>query len=287
MTQTEQVTMVQSGTNRRSRWEKHKLIIYKLGISEVVFGAACCMVWLASLVMAIGASTYCIDNGRDCYYRDFVYTYSSPGIWCGIFPIISGALGICMKRKDSICMLNTNMAMSIVSAAMMGVLIVMSPIAATSYEAYLYPRIIPPHILLGIFGLAAMVLGIVHSAFCCAGACCHRKDNRQVVYTAPPQQYVQLPNGQLMLVHPQQNYPVPQNQHANFQPAQVVFVAALPPGSMVPSASAICPTQTMPVTPIPSQATGTQPPMEQAIDMESKQNERSEPNSPNPPGYDA
>lgn len=262
---TEQVTVTPSQPRGRTPRERYRLTIYKLGVTEVVLGVSCALIWAVSIIMAVVAQQRsCPGYGRrstlyrsSCYQYRFYVTYISSGIWCGVFLIISGSLGVCMRRKPSACMYTANMTMSIISSVMMGLMIIFSSIAAASYEAYRYSAIKIPHIALVVIGLTAMVICIVHSAYCCAGTCCGQKGNYgTVMYTAPPQQYVQLPNGQFMLVQAQpmlqQSYPVMINPHAAVQHTQVFGAST----SGLSQPTGVYPAAGVPYASIPSQPGG-------------------------------
>lgn len=210
----------------RNPREKYKLTIYKLGIIEVVLGVVCCILWLVSMVLAMTAPMECYEYlryevyHRTCYNLYFEYTYISSGLWGGLFLIFTGVLGICTKKKTSPCMYYSNMTLSIITSLAMGVVIIISSITPTRYEASRYPDIKPPHIILAVVGFVALVVCITHSAYCCAGSCTVEKQHGTVVY-ASPHQYVQLPNGQLMPLQaqPMLSHPVMMMSAMDLQPS--------------------------------------------------------------------
>lgn len=288
-TRTEQVIVNPTQPNGRTPRERHRLTIYRLGVTEVVLGVLCVIIWAVSLVMASIAQRHiCAGYGyrSSCYPIRFYLTYVSSGMWCGMFLLISGALGVCTRKKPTSCMYSANMTMSIISSIMMGVMIICSSIAAAGYEAYRYGAIKIPHIALAVIGLAGMVICIIHAAYCCAGTCCrHKGYYGTVMYTAPPQQYVQLPNGQLMLVQAQpmlpQSYPMAMAPQPIIRPAQVLG----PSTSMMPQATAAYPTG-MPVTAIPSLQGGAQGSLPQGGTTTPKEQEAlSQVYPSNPPSY--
>ena len=188
------------------RRERHKGKLYGLGITECVLGVA--MIILAIATLAITGSRY-TRYSRYYYHIGAELTYSSQGLWSGVLVTVTGILGVCANKNPSVCMYNANMAMSIISAFLLAPAIILSGIAAP----FSYTAALAIHILIAILGFAAMVICIVHSAFCCAGVCCHKSQNRGVVVYVPQQaqQLVRLPNGQVVMAAPN---PVMPQQYA-------------------------------------------------------------------------
>nr|XP_039254359.1 uncharacterized protein LOC120331348 [Styela clava] len=181
---------------------KYKDILYRLGMTELLFGVLFIASCIASLGFAIGVTNQ--GYASYSYYSSFGIVYASPGIWCGIFPIISGILGICARKNTSTCMYGSNMIMAIFTAIFMGILFSISLPAAIIVT---HPAIITFQILNTLGSFAILIVSIVHSAYCCAGVCCvPPTHSTRAYYTAQPvgQQYVQLANGQYMLVPNQQ-----------------------------------------------------------------------------------
>lgn len=250
------------------RRQVHKSKLFTFGIFEVVLGGFAFVLWLTSIMMAVTAPPKCYTSHSyyptykthvSCYRGSYPFTYISSGLWCGMFLFISGSLGICARKKPSPCMYTANMAMSIISAVMMGIMLIISSIGA-AVEAYFYPAIMAPHILQTLVALAAMIVCILHSAYCCAATCCgSRQSHGRVTYAATPQQFVHLPTGQVMVAQgqhmPAQNYPVmTTGLPVVHQPGSTVPVAMMAPGAAAYQTTVASPPGVnMPVTSIPSQ----------------------------------
>jgi len=107
------------------------------------------------------------------------------GIYCGVFFVIAGSLGLLASRKASNCNISAFLTLSII-AAVFGALQVslasVNLIGATGADYAAGPKI-------GLFsamiisGFAEFVVAIISSAFCCRGCCCTGgPTSGQVVY---------------------------------------------------------------------------------------------------------
>ncbi|XP_039274209.2 uncharacterized protein LOC120348148 [Styela clava] len=196
--------------------EKYKLVLYRLGVTEIVLGLLSVVLCIVTLLIASTKKTFAYHSSRNnitCYYWytiNYSMAYASHGIWCGAIVIASGILGFKVRRKPSICLYNANMAVSIVTSCFMATLCIMSAICAGDT----YPRegnggIIAVHSIMAVIGFAGMIICIIHSAYCCTGVCCRKKPQGVVVYSAHPaysqQRMVQLANGQFIMI-PAQGY---------------------------------------------------------------------------------
>lgn len=194
--------------------ERHKDKLFKFGIVEVIFGIISIISCIVTLVFASIIRTwpyyipyYDRTDQMEVYYGE---TKSAPGIWCGAIVLATGILGIKSKSTPTVCMYNANMTMSIIGACFMGILCIMSGYSAGD----LYPLsstyvVLAMHCLMAIVGFAGMIICIIHSAYCCAGVCCHKNPQQGVVVYAAQPQMVQLTNGQYAMISPSvpPNYP--------------------------------------------------------------------------------
>lgn len=97
--------------------------------------------------------------------------YSGIGIWGGLFICASGALGVLYKFRPSSTVINANMALCMLSATASFVIVVIYVVAAVTIDK----RGIEYHAVSVASGFIAMIVCIVHSAFCCGGVCQRQK----------------------------------------------------------------------------------------------------------------
>jgi len=107
------------------------------------------------------------------------------GIYCGVFFVIAGSLGLLASRKASNCNISAFLTLSII-AAVFGALQVslasVNLIGATSAD-YAGGAKIGLFSAMIISGFAEFVVAIISSAFCCRGCCCTGGSaSGQVVY---------------------------------------------------------------------------------------------------------
>merc|ERR1712038_2065324 len=157
----------------------------------------------------LGMSIYCLVAGllsillqtiliiSSRYGRHF--EFGSQGIWCGIFFIIAGSLGIWAAKKPSQRSIVTLMVMTIISACMSIPHIVMDSVglsmAAEDAAAYWRGSDVAAGLfgLLLVFGLTAGITLIIISAFTCRVTCCGSiKTNGTVMYQPSTAQTIQL-----------------------------------------------------------------------------------------------
>ncbi|XP_077975865.1 uncharacterized protein LOC120340911 isoform X2 [Styela clava] len=186
---------------RAARRERNKFTLYKLGITEIVAG----IIFIFVCIISMAVSPY--YSGRYITGLFFV----SPGIWCGIFPIISGILGVLSRKNPTQCLFIANMVMAIFTAIFMAILFSLSVISALIVGGYFFLAALQAINCVGSF--AILVIAIIHSAYCCSGSCCYSPSQQLSSGTnyAHDQQFIQLPNGQYALV---QNQPFVNNQPA-------------------------------------------------------------------------
>lgn len=122
------------------------------------------------------------------------FEFGGQGIWCGIFFLIAGSIGIWAAKKPSQCSIVTMMVMSIVSACMSIPHIVMDSIGVAMATGYRYNSA-----NVGLFGfliflgVTAGITLIILSAFTCRAICCGSiKTNGTVMYHPSTAQTIQL-----------------------------------------------------------------------------------------------
>nr|CAB3264023.1 membrane-spanning 4-domains subfamily A member 8 [Phallusia mammillata] len=128
-----------------------------LGIVEIAIGAI-------SIICGIIAITTVSPY--------FTFALLATGIWCGVFFIAAGIIGIISSRSCKPCSIIGGMVMSIVSALAGGVLLGMSVTAAILSFGEEEKVDLICHVLLCVCGLTAAIVSIVHASYCCAVTCC-------------------------------------------------------------------------------------------------------------------
>jgi len=112
------------------------------------------------------------------------YAGIGEGIFCGIFFIIAGTLGIVAARKPSTCGISAFMVLSIIASLFSAVLLIMSSIkvffklilAAESHITMFSAIML-------ICAITEGVVAIICSAICCRSCCCNKGGSAsQVVY---------------------------------------------------------------------------------------------------------
>jgi len=100
------------------------------------------------------------------------------GIWCGLFFIMTGGLGMAAASKPSDCSIITLMVFSIISAVMAVARMVFDALGADDAnspwryqvgDVWLYS-------FLFILGLAGAIISIVLSSYTCRAVCCRRSN---------------------------------------------------------------------------------------------------------------
>jgi len=95
------------------------------------------------------------------------------GIWCGVFFIITGGLGVAAARKPSDCSIIALMVFSITSAVLAVPRMVFDAFGAEwSYQV----EAVGLYSFLFILGLAGAIISIVLSSYTCRAVCCRRSN---------------------------------------------------------------------------------------------------------------
>jgi len=95
------------------------------------------------------------------------------GIWCGVFFIITGGLGVAAARKPSDCSIIALMVFSITSAVLAVPRMIFDAFGAEwSYQV----EAVGLYSFLFILGLAGAIISIVLSSYTCRAVCCRRSN---------------------------------------------------------------------------------------------------------------
>merc|ERR1719394_905362 len=106
------------------------------------------------------------------------------GIWCGLFFIITGGLGMAAAIKPSDCSIITLMVFSITSAVLAVARMVFDALGASdaSYPWRYHVGDVWLYSFLFILGLAGAIISIVLSSYTCRAVCCRRSNAGSVIY---------------------------------------------------------------------------------------------------------
>ncbi|XP_076817239.1 uncharacterized protein LOC143462829 [Clavelina lepadiformis] len=199
--------------------------IFILGIIETILGLLIAI--LGAVVIASYSPRNTINAGE--------------GLWCGIWVIIAGILGIFAGRnRTTLSLVNAHMGLSITATVFSGILVCID-----SWLAYVLGLYIPgstPHGLfscLAIFGFISFILLITSSALCCSaspytccGSCCGAPvsappPQTMHVVTQQPAVVYQTPGAPQTVAYPAQQQPY--DQKAAGMPPPAGVVAGVPP----------------------------------------------------------
>jgi len=145
------------------------------------------------------------------------------GIYCGVFFLIAGCLGLLSSRKPSTCNISAFMTLSIIASVFGAAQIIIASfnLIGVRFHGYYGPADdvqVAKVVLFSIMILAGLVEGIIaiiSSAVCCRGSCCTGGPaSGQVVYlsqgpaaqSAPQGQVVYLSRGPAAQTTPQPRY---------------------------------------------------------------------------------
>ncbi|CAK8694579.1 unnamed protein product [Clavelina lepadiformis] len=145
---------------------RHKSAVTKLGLAQVILGVLSVLIGVALIVMMVVVqSRYFISLA--------MYTFGE-GIWCGIWIIVAGVLGMSAGKQDaSVCLINCHMGFGIVAILFAALLSVESGIHA-GVTAYMPFRVLS--IVQAINAGISFFSLIVSTSICCCcstpQACC-------------------------------------------------------------------------------------------------------------------
>ncbi|XP_070536740.1 uncharacterized protein [Ptychodera flava] len=135
-----------------------------IGITQIILGVA-----------SIVAGTVAVCE--EC-----AMNVAGTGIWCGLFTIVTGALGCLSARKKSIGPIVASMVMSIINASVFcPIMLSLNVLAITIY----YYDGEPCNAVVLIMVIAAFLsatLAIINAVFCCIGCCGMRRAAPQIIY---------------------------------------------------------------------------------------------------------
>lgn len=214
--------------------QKQKNTLRGLGIAECVIGGLSVLLAVASNSVVLTSEAKNRRTSLYGYGSNGIDTTTSisAGIWSGVFTIVTGVLGIRLINTPSRCMHIANLTMAIITAVINTcgtmvsmVAILFSSTSSSSSQSGVQTSMIALHSTTTLLCFASMLLTMVHSSFSNKRSCYKRNSvsTRQItVYpqqiTVQPQlQYVQCPNGQLMMIVNQPMMPQTITQVPNFQ----------------------------------------------------------------------
>jgi len=132
------------------------------------------------------------------YYSHFAHV--GQGIWCGIFFLVTGGLGLAAAQRPSNCTIITLMVFSILSACMTIPHMTLDGIGAGYSSNYRWNdgTALGLYCFLFILGLKAGIVSIVISSYTCRAVCCRKvKANGTVMYNPAGLQHTALPLGNM------------------------------------------------------------------------------------------
>lgn len=163
-------------------------ILLGLGVTEVVFAAI-------SISIAIGTAYLATDHHlrrhhsanidvTDLHYADYVFgsscygamssSYMSQRVWCGIFAVITGILGIFIKYKISKTVFFCNMVMATITATAVCGGAVFSGFAA-SFSDSCSSELVVLNLMIALLCFATVIITVTHAYYSCRGICCREK----------------------------------------------------------------------------------------------------------------
>lgn len=142
--------------------KKWKRIFLGVGVTEIVLGIVSIIFGVAAIMLGYFVKLIEMDTVPDSRYN---LSFSSQGIWCGMFLIASGLLSVVTHNDMSIHNLKVNKIIGTIGCCISLVLIVLSAIAAAMIPSF--------SILVGL-----------HSAIACSGFCCLVTCIMQSIYSS-------------------------------------------------------------------------------------------------------
>ncbi|XP_070536690.1 uncharacterized protein [Ptychodera flava] len=154
-------------SNQQNQGERsgfpHKTVAC-IGIIQIIFGLAS----IAAGIVAIAG--YCL------------FHEGGVGIWCGVFILVTGALGCLSASKKSTGPIVASMVLSIINATVFcPTLLILSSIAlGVVYDDS--DACIAAGSIMIIVAVLSAILSIINSVYCCIGCCCRNRETQQVIY---------------------------------------------------------------------------------------------------------
>ncbi|XP_070543455.1 uncharacterized protein [Ptychodera flava] len=137
--------------------------------NRTITGLSLCQLLLGGIAVALGIVAIvikCVSSELGC------------GIWCGVFFMVSGLIGLISASKKTNGLIITFMVLSVVSASLFAPVLLSASVAMISQEEYgnddylYYDACLAVESLLGLTAVAEAVIAIIASAFCCRAVCC-------------------------------------------------------------------------------------------------------------------
>lgn len=141
-----------------------------LSITQITLGATSI---LSQILLILLASLY---PSRSGYYDYENIAGIGEGIYCGVFFVIAGSLGLLASRKPSNCNISAFMTLSILAAIFSAVQISVASVNLTSLVVGYRAQAVG--VKIGLFsamimsGLGEFVVSIICAAVCCRACCC-------------------------------------------------------------------------------------------------------------------
>lgn len=167
---------------------RHPRILLKLGIIEIVFAAI-------SISIAIGVAYLATDrhlkrhfsatvDKSNLHYADYQFgdscygamssSYMSQGIWCGVFAVITGILGIFVNYKTSKAVFFVNFVMATMTATAVCGGVVFSGFAA-SFSESCSSELVVLNLSVALLCFSTVIITIAHAYYSCRGICSGEK----------------------------------------------------------------------------------------------------------------
>jgi len=147
--------------NEKKQTSFPKKIAIALSIVQIILGIAS---FLAQIVIIILLSTY------DSHYEYEYVGGIGEGIYCGVFFIIAGGLGILASRKPTTCCISAFMTLSIIASTFSGIQIILASlklgVMESHYNIEYIPNIGPKMAMLRIM-VGAGAVEMIGDCLCC------------------------------------------------------------------------------------------------------------------------
>lgn len=176
-----------------------------LGITEIVFGVMILVAGIAAIVLT--PKTDLLRNGNSgAILRSQLYPYmnTGPGIWCGIFVIITGILGVLIRADTSSkIMYIVNMVSAIVAALLSIACMILAGVAIVAVLLAVGVVAAAMHAITIILAFVTMIITMIHACACCEGACRDPAQQQVVIAQVPVQSAYPGNQGMPMQENPQ------------------------------------------------------------------------------------
>ncbi|XP_070581763.1 membrane-spanning 4-domains subfamily A member 4D-like [Ptychodera flava] len=104
-------------------------------------------------------------------------------IWCGIFIIVTGSLGIVASRRKTKRMIIATLTCCIIAASLSGGLVLPMSLTTTVFEGLDYEvAACVVDAIITLVALVECVIAIIHSVVCCQAVCCGQQQMIPIYY---------------------------------------------------------------------------------------------------------